>query len=228
MLRCAAVTVLTAVFAAAQPPPGPPSVRTTAEVIVSAKPDQAKIDIGVVTQAQTAQSAASQNAAQLQTVMDRLRSALGGKGDVRTVNYALNPNYQYPRDGGKPTITGYSAVNSVQVTIDDLSVVGKAIDAATQGGANEIQRLQFTLKDERAARAQALRQAAMDARASAEAMAGALGMKLGRVLLLEQGAIEAPPIRPMMARTAAVGVPTPIESGQIEVRASVTLTIAIE
>ncbi len=204
------------------------SVRATAEAVVVANADQARIAIGVITQAPTAQAAASQNAAQTQAVLDRLRSAVSDKKDIRTISYSVSPNYQYPRDGGKPTIAGYSAVNTVEVTIGDLSEVGRIIDIAVQGGANQIQRLEFILKDEKPARAEALRLAAIEARSNAEAMAAALGLKTGAVLTIEQGAPESvrPPVPLAAARMAAVN--TPVEPSPIEVRATVTLTVAIQ
>ena len=113
---------------------GAASVRAGGEGVVYAKPDQAKIDIGVVTQAATAQAAGSQNAAQTQAVLDRLHSVLGSKADIRTISYSLNPNYQYPHGAReKPSIHGYSASNAVEITSDDLAGIGKVIDAATAG-----------------------------------------------------------------------------------------------
>jgi uncharacterized protein YggE len=200
-------------------------VRTSAEAVVYGKPDQVRIEIGVVTQASTAQAAAAQNATQLQAVMEKLRAALEGKGDIRTTGYSLNPNYNFNRGGEKPTITGYTASNTVQVTSDDITGVGKVIDAATNAGANEIRQLQFRVKDERPLRAQALRQAVTDARASAEAMAAAMNLKLGPVLEMEEGTPQV--IRPMMAMTAAAPG-TPVQAGQIELRATVTLTVALQ
>jgi len=214
------------------PPAGPPgagqaSVRAGGDGVVYANPDEAKIDIGVVTQAATAQAAGAQNAAQTQAVLNKLRAVMGSKADIRTISYSLNPNYQYPRDGGKPSINGYNASNTVEITSDDLPGLGKLIDAATEGGANQVQRLQFGLKDEKPARAEALRKAAQEARSNAEAMAGALGLKLGRVLQLEQ--MTAAPIRPMVAAAAKLPMATtPVEAEAIEVRASVTLTMAVE
>jgi uncharacterized protein YggE len=211
------------------PPPRPSSVQATGEAVIQAKPDQAKLDIGVVTQAATAQAAAAQNATQLQATLDKLRAAVGAAGEVRTAFYSLNPNYQYPRDGGKPTINGYTASNSVEVTVTDLSGLGKIIDAASQAGANSIQGPQFTLKNEAPVRALALRQAALDARSNAEALAGAMGMKLGKVLFLDQGSPAV--IRPVM-RQAAVALSaqatTPVEPGNVEVRATVTLTVELQ
>ena len=222
------IAVLSGCAAWAQGTAAPPSIKTTGEGSIYVKPDQAKIDIGVVTQAPTADAAGGQNAAQLQSVLTKLRAALGQNADIRTISYSLNPVYQYPKNGGKPSIDGYSAVNIVEVTSDDLRNVGKMIDAATAGGANEIRRLQFTLKDERPARGEALRMATLDARANAQSMAAALGLKLGKVLLLEQAGQQG--IRPMMAAmNGRVGaVATPVEAEPIEIHATVMLTVAVE
>ena len=209
--------------------PAPSSVRAVGESVIQAKPDLAMLNIGVVTQAPTAQAAASQNATQLQSALDKLRAALGASGEMRTAGYSLTPNYQYPRDGGQPSINGYTASNTVEVVTPDLANLGKLIDTASQGGANRIQSLQFTVKNEAPVRAQALRQAVQDARGNAEAMAAAMGMKLGRVLSLEQGspAVIRPLVRQQVAMAAAVA-PTPVEPGTVEVRATVNLTIELQ
>ncbi|MEX2260951.1 MAG: SIMPL domain-containing protein [Bryobacteraceae bacterium] len=219
---------LVAGLCAAQNTPGPPSVRASGEATVSERPDQARVQIGVVSQAPTAQAAAAQNAKQLSAVLDDLKKALGPEAQIRTTSYSIQPDYRYPRDGGKPTITGYTATNVVQVTLDDLTKVGTVIDTALKAGANTIRGIQFTLRDEQAARARALREATQEARANAQAMASALGLKTGRVLHLQQG--EHMPIRPLQeyavaAMRDAAAPPTPVEPGVIEVRATVTLTM---
>jgi len=216
------------VYVTAQPtsPPLPPSVRASGEAEIQVKPDLAKLTIGVLTQAATAQAAAAQNATQLQTTLDKLRAVLATSGDIRTVGYSLTPNFQYPREGA-PTITGYTASNTVEVTTSDLTGIGKVIDTVAQAGANRIQGIQFTLKDEGPARGQALRQAVREARANAEAMAEAMGLKPGRVLLLEQGTPAV--IRPVFrAAATAASAPTPVEPGNVEVHASVTLTLELQ
>ena len=206
----------------------PPSIRTSGEATVSARPDRAILDIGVVTQGATAQAAGADNASQLNSVLGRLRG-LGPAAEIKTVNYSMTPNYRYPKDGGQPVISGYTASNTVELTTGDLGLMAKAIDLATQSGANSIQRLHFTLKDDSSVRAQALRQAALQAKASAEAVASALGLKIVRVLFAEEG-IQAParpvPMRAMLA--AAKAEPTSVEPGTIDIQASVTLTVEVE
>jgi uncharacterized protein len=107
--------------------------------------------------------------------------------------------------------------------------VGKIIDLATQSGANNIQGLRFTLKDEMAARTRALAEAAVQARAKADVLASALRLKVVRVLQVEEGgAVAIPPPMPMYARAAeAAQVTTPVEPGTIDVRATVVLTVEV-
>jgi uncharacterized protein YggE len=209
-----------------------PNIRATGDAVVQAKPDLARIDFGVTSQAATAQAAAAQNAKQLDAVLAALRKALGPAADIKTVNYSLNPDYRYPREGGKPEIVGYSAANTVRTATTDLDTVGKLIDAVTAAGATNVQRLQFTLRDEQAVRQQALAEAARKARANAQALAAALDVKIVRILSVQAGGGGVIPLeREMLAARAAdfkaAAAPTPIEAGTLEVRANVTLAVEI-
>jgi uncharacterized protein YggE len=204
----------------------PPSIQTSGEAVITAKPDRAQIDIGVTTQADTSQTAASKNATQLEAVLSQLRRVLGPGADIKTISYSLSPNYRYPTGGGEPTITGYTATNIVRVTLDDLTQVGKVIDAATSSGANRIQSLQFTLKNKEAVEAQALSEAAVSARKKAETLAAALGLRIVRILSVTESSPVVVPVR-SVAFARAEAASTPIESGTIEVRASVSLTVEI-
>ena len=206
----------------------PAVIRVTGEATIDAKPDLAEINLGVVTQAETGQAAAAQNAKKQDAVLGELRKAMGAAAEIKTISYSLSPNYRYPKEGGQPTISGYTASNVVRVTTGELDRVGEVIDIATRSGANAVNSLQFTLKDEQAAASQALREAAIQARAKADALASALKVRIVRVLQAEEGG---QPIRPMRLEAAsfrgAEAAPTPVEPGTIEVRATVTLTVEI-
>jgi uncharacterized protein YggE len=231
-LALLAVIALSQAKALAQEPAGPPprpSVRATAEAVVTVKPDQAQIDIGVVTQSPTARAAADDNARKSDAVIAALRKLLGQDADIKTISYALSPSYTYPKEGGQPKISGYMASNTVQVKTSDLKQVGEIIDTAYATGANNINSLQFNLKNDEAVRAQALREAAAKAKAKTETIASALGLKIIRVLFAEE---SGPTIRPVyanmeMAQAKAGDVSTPVEPGTIEVRAIVTLTVEV-
>ena len=207
-------------------PPRTPFVTASADAVITAEPDQAEIDIGVVTQARNAPDAARENADKLARVMADVKKLLGPGDEVKTASYSLNPNYRYPQ-GGKPEITGYTATNTLHVKTNSLQNVGKLIDAAMQSGANNINRLVFTLKDEQSAQLQALRLASEKAKAKAEEMAAALGLKMVRVLSITEGDRGFRPIPMPMARVsteAMAAAPTPVEPGTIEVRSLVTVT----
>ena len=207
-----------------------PSVTAHGEAIITAEPDQAQIDIGVVTQARNAPEAAKENAEKLSQVMAQVKKLLGKGDEVKTASYSLNPNYRYPQ-GGKPEITGYTATNILRIKTATLENVGKLIDAAMQSGANRINQLLFTLKDEQAVQVQALRLASQKAKMKVEEMAGALGLKVVRVLALTENERG---VRPIIAQARGAQVealssaaPTPVEAGTIEVRSSVTLSAEI-
>lgn len=198
---------------------------------MSDAPDRVYIDIGVTTQAQRSQAATSQNAARISAVVAAVKRASGPTVQLTTTEYAVSPSYHYPRGGGTPTIVGYTASNVVRVRLDDLTRIGRVIDAATEAGSNNVQDIRFALRDEQAARSEALRKAALNARQDAQALVDALGLRVVRILSVsEQSPRIAPaPVYPqaMDMRLAAAAPATPVEAGSIDVNATVTLTVEV-
>jgi len=207
-----------------------PSITVNGEAVIAAEPDLAHIDIGVTTQARTAPEASRENAERLARVLAEVKKLLGKGDEVRTGGYALNPQFRYPQ-GGKPEIVGYSANNTLRIRTSRLDEVGKLIDTAMQAGANSINRLMFTLKDEEAAKLDALRQATARARFKAEAIAASLGLRVLRIAVVNEGERALQPVFRQAAVARAEGLaaaaPTPVEPGSVEVRASVTLTVEV-
>ena len=203
------------------------SIRVTGDAVVTAKPDRALIDVGVLTQEKQSQNAAAQNARQLDAIMVALHKLLGADADIKTINYALNPDYQYRPLGGKSSVSSYTALNVVRVTVDDLDKVGPVIDAATQAGANHVESVRYTVRDQQVLRSQAVREAALKARANADALASALNLKITRIVSVEEG--DSTPAGPDAAdpRDPAGPAPTPIQSSSFVVTANVTLTAEV-
>jgi uncharacterized protein YggE len=200
------------------------SVRAFGEGSVSAAPDQARVTVNVIAQAQTAAEAASQNSTQVANVISALRGALGTAGQIRTLSYTLTPNYNTPRDGSRPVIVGFTAANALEVVVNNLTLVGRIVDSANQAGATRVDGLRMTIRDEDPLRTQALRTATQRARAKAEAMASGLGLRLGSVLLLDEGVS----VRPVdVAPPGNLAVTTPVEPGTLDVRATVTLELEL-
>jgi uncharacterized protein YggE len=208
--------------------PRSPHITVSGDAVISAEPDQAEIDIGVVTQSRTAPEASKENAERLARVLAEVKKQIGKGDEVKTSGYSLAPTYRYPQ-GGKPEIVGYTASNTLRIKTTNLNLVGRLIDSAMQAGANNVQRLVFTLKDELSAQLEALKTASAKARAKAEATAASLGLKVVRIIAVNEGERVVQPVfrQAMAARAEAASAPTPIESGTVEIRSTVSLTVEV-
>ena len=222
VLACAMLTP-----ALAQQPPVS-SIRVSGDAQVAAKPDRVQIDIGVTTRAEKSADAAAENARQTDAVLTALKKAGGSTAVLKTVNYSLSPTYKY-QSGHEPTLTGYTASNVVQVTLDDLTKISNVIDASAQAGANTVRGIGFTLRDQDTVHAEALRKAVAKARADVDVLAQALGLKVVRILSVEETGARFVPMMRTMAANAQAGaeVATPVESGSLDISASVTLSVEV-
>jgi len=216
-------------------PPLQPQRSRTIEVTGSGEahvaPDVASLNLAIETHAATAQQSAGQNAALAQKIVDGLTTKLQGKGKVWTGGYSLYPEYNEPRPNEKPVIIGYRAENSITVETGDIGLLGGLIDTAIDAGANRINFLNFTLRDESQARSQAIALAAKDAQAQALSLAKALGVTLGPVLKATTVAETGPaPVMRMasMAMSASMSAPTPVQPNEVTVPATVTITYQIQ
>ena len=207
--------------------PRSPHITVSGDAVISAEPDQAELDIGVVTQSRTAPEASKENAERLARVLAEVKKQLGKGDEVKTSGYSLAPNYRYPQ-GGKPEIVGYTASNTLRIKTSNLNLAGRLIDSAMQTGANNVQRLVFTLKDELSAQLEALKTASAKAKTKAEATAASLGLKIVRIVAVNEGErVVQPVFRQMAARAEAASAPTPIEPGTVEVRSTVSMTVEV-
>ena len=158
-----------------------------------------------------------------------VKRAAGAGAQLTTTEYSINPNYNYPRNGGTPTVVGYTVSNVVEVRLDDLRRISPVIDAATQAGSNEVQGIRFAVRDEQVPQSEAA-EAALSARRNADALAGALGLRVVRVVFVGEESPSVMPVYPrgrVFAQAQAVAAPTPVERGTIDVSASVTLTVEV-
>jgi uncharacterized protein YggE len=218
-------------FLAAQRPEPPAQqpqvllVNGNSEVL--AQPDEAVVRLGIVKQANVAE-AAQQQANQ---VAQEILKAIAGVGvvskDIQTSRLVLSPVYN-GRDAER-RIVSYNATNTVSVRVDNLSIVGSVIDAGLKAGANQLEGVQFRLKNDLPSREQALREAVQEARGKAQAMADALHVNLAEVLEATEGGVTVSPRVQAFQAVAGAGpaTPTPVSPGEIEVRANVTLRYRI-
>jgi len=188
---------------------------------ITSVPDEAAFTIGVQTQGSTAREALAANSQQMRRVIDAVKAAGVEKSDIKTQDVSVSANYA---DEGR--IDGYSARNSALVTIHDLSKAGAILDAASNAGANEVYGPTLSRSDEEALQAKALGDAVSNARTKAEALAGAAGVRLGRVAAITEGFAGGPQSYYESAVRLAKA-DAPIEPGTQDTQATVTVTFAI-
>lgn len=229
-MRKSVLLVLMAVSApvSAQQPviPAPvPQIVATARGEIKVVPDRANIQISVQTRGVTAAAAAAENAKKQKAVVDALR-ALGIEAkDIATSGYNVYPEQRY-EPNKEPVIVGYNVTNTLAVELKSINMVGPAIDAALDKGANMINSLQFFASNTEAARQEAITMAVRKARSDADAAARAAGGSITGVLEITVGAYYAPVPRPMELRVkgaiASQAVDTPISPGDQTVAVDVT------
>lgn len=215
------LTLITVPAVGAQTPEaGRNQIITTGGGRIEVAPDQATITVGAQAQRPTAAEAIAEVNRVAAQAAERLR-ALGVRPDaIRTASVQVVPVYSTPRDGAAPQVTGYRAASMLTVTLNDLALVGRSIDAAIGVGANVVHGLTFGLRDPSRARNDALAMAVREAREKADAIAQAAGLRItGIERIVEEGATVAP----RELRIAAAPMPTPIEPGLVSVTAQVSV-----
>jgi uncharacterized protein YggE len=207
-----------------------PVVVASGEAIVKRAPDRAWVTVTAESRAKGPREAQKMNADVMSAVLQKLRGAGLPADAIQTRSYDLQPEYDY--NEGRQRLRGYLARNSVEVRADDLTRVGELLDLAVTAGATSVGGVRFDLKDRDAAEREALRLAVDDARKRADAAAAGAGMKVERVVRIqEQRAEVGPPPRPFMMESRAAGAADaapPVAPGELEIRAAVTLTASIK
>jgi uncharacterized protein len=228
------------------------TITVTGNGYVYADPDLAKVTIGVTTEATTSTKAMGDNADAMSKVIDAIKRLGIPEKDIKTSTVSLQPKYeyQYPTTTSYPTgsdkdvppvptstpptslstrIVGYTAVNTVTVTVRDMSLVGKVIDEGYNGGANQINGVTFMLSDEKGATVykEALQKAVAEAKDKANLLATAAGIGDIKLKTIAENGQYYPVAYDAMERSSGVALasaPTPISPGQNKVTATVGLT----
>ena len=148
--------------------------------VVQVDADRASITLGVRevdTDVMGAQGAVNEK---MDAVFAALREAGAEEGAITTSGIGIYPNYDY--SGEIEQICGYTAYNSVIVTVKDVNSVGAFIDAAFAAGANSLDYVEFTAVDTAEAANQALALAVQSATQKARVLAEAAGVELGGIV----------------------------------------------
>lgn len=220
-----AAAALTSMSALAQSPaigPAPNAITVTGEGRVAGTPDRAVVRLGVTTRAASAAEALRAHEADMARVLTRVRQFGIADRDIRIEALSLGEHY------GPNGPEGYAATRIVSVTTDDLRLVPELVAAVVGEGANRLDGLVYAMRDERPAMLQALDLAVADARAKAERLAAASGVRLGRVVGVQEVPVGFGPPTPMYRASADVeATPAAYSAGSTRVDAAVVVTFEI-
>jgi uncharacterized protein YggE len=197
-----------------------PLIEVTGEGKVSTAPSRAIIVLGVITESPSLATAQSENASAVTNVINSLLRLNIPREQIQTVTYRIEIQYNY-KDGTQ-IFRGYRVTHLLQITIDRVEQTGLVVDTAVNSGANFVSSIRFTITNLEIYYNQALSTALQNAESKANTIARTLGVKLVRtpIKITEETRVIEPPI-PFQASLLAEGAaaPTPIQPGELEIRA---------
>lgn len=202
----------------------------TAEGRSTRAPDVAEVSGGVVTVAPTAAAAMRDNAAKMTAVVAAVKQAGIADRDIQTTGLSLQPQYRY-ENNAPPVLTGYQATNTVALRIRKIDQTGKLLDTLVQVGANQISGPNFVVENNGAALDEARVAAVKAGRARAELYAGAAGLKVRRIVSINEAGGFDPGPRPMMMMKASMDsapAAPPVAPGEVSLNVNVTMTFELE
>ncbi|MBY0563539.1 MAG: SIMPL domain-containing protein [Hyphomonadaceae bacterium] len=189
-----------------------------------ALPDMATINLGVRSEASTAQAAMAANAEAMTALMRALRRAGLPEGDIQTSHVSLYPD----RDGDR--IVRYRAANSVRVLVRDIDDVGPVIDRAVTAGAVTLNGVWLGLQDPEAQLQHARMDAVSSARERADVYARALGMRVEHIISVTEAGAAAPSFSEeivVTGRRVGNAPVTPIAPGELTTRVNVSVAFQL-
>jgi uncharacterized protein YggE len=204
------------------------TITVSASGTVEAAPDQARIQTGVVSEAETAAQALTANSAAMSKLIAGLKETGVEARDIQTSQFRVEPRYTNPQDGrSAPAIDGYRVVNEVNVLVRDLPKLGATLDALVRLGANQMNGMAFEVSKAETLKDEARKQAVANAQRRAQLLATAAGAEVGEVISMSEEVTHGGP-RPYAMARAAKAEMVPVESGTETLEARVAITWALK
>jgi uncharacterized protein YggE len=161
----------------------PAGINVFGSYLVRIDPDFATLDFSVNATEASARSAFAKAREAAAAVRAFIGTASVPDADIRTSQMSLQQAFEY--QAGQQRAIGFTAHIGFQVMMDALDRVELLLAGVVEAGANRVDRVAFRTSRMREVRADARRQAFANAKAKAELFAAAAGVKLGKVLHVE-------------------------------------------
>jgi len=226
------------------------TISVSADGKVTATPDLATVDVGVMTLAATATDAKNQNDIKVNQVIAFVKQQGIAAADIQTQQLNLYPQQSYgggvmvsggggvPIVPSVPKITGYQAQQTVEIKIHgidkDQTVLEKVLDGSVNNGANEVDGVNFSFNNPDALQQQAQEAAIANAKVKAQALAKAAGLSLGKVVSVSETNNSLPVPMPYAVSNAvglggaAKSVAPDIQPGSQDISESMTVTFEVK
>lgn len=188
-------------------------------------PDTVQLSIGVTKTAPAVSSAHEQTNTAANKIIEDLKKLGIVEKEIKTTNYSVNPNYDYSRGG--QNIIGYTVTQTLEVNITPIDIANKAIDTATSDGANLVGGVNFIFneKTKKDLEDKARTEAVKIAKEKAQSLANATGIRLGRIVdVQESGNFEPRPIFAAQSLEADKVTDTSLQPGENSITISITLS----
>lgn len=229
LLLCCLLMTITFSATAAQNTAEERTIIVSGSGLVKASPDVAYVNLGVTDEKRSAKEAQTSVNQTMNSVLAALDKIPIAKEKIKTTRINLSARYEY--NSGKRNFKGFTASNEIKITLDDLSLIGKCIDTSLNAGANDINYLSFGLKEQDTLKNEALKKAFGNAQDKAKSLAKAAGVKLGKLITIQESSADLIIPRPrMVAQKVAeggLGGGTPVTPGEIEVHGNLTAVFEI-
>jgi len=202
--------------------------------VLSKPSDELQMNIGVISQARTAESALAENSQKATSIIDSLQKTGLGENEYQTGRFNIRPMHsQRPANAPaewSPEIVGYEVTHSLSIRTTNVDKAGELIDQATKSGANHVDTIKFSVKDPQKYHVEAINVATDNALKNAKALSCAAGVKLISIksLSLDDAQMIEPRTRGLFLTKAIGTESTPIEAGNVEIHAAVTVQYAID
>jgi len=206
------------------------TLSVTGEGVSTAAPDMANFSSAVVTEGKTAREALDANTKAVSDMIGAIKSTGIEDRDIATSGFTIQPQYTAPKKDSNeaPRISGYEVRNMVSVRVRDLALLGGLLDQVVTSGANQIGGIVFDIADPTSLEDTARAEAVKDARRRADTMAAAAGLRIVRVRSMNQDGIVRPMSRGMAAPAMLKAEAVPVEAGEAEIRANVSIVYEVE
>ena len=225
----------------------PHEISVSGEGRAFGKPDIALVSFAVHTQELKSQDAVNKN----NEIMNRVIKAVKDLGvddkDIQTTSYYLTPIYDYPkvllpaRDIGSGAIypsyidqgrvfSGYSLDQQIAVKIRNFDNINAILDKVTSSGATNVSDLQFSIDNPEKINSEARAQAIAKAKEKLNNIVRESGLNVGKLVNVSEGYNYPQPMYGLGGAVAkdSASVAPQIQTGQLEVHSTVTLTYMVK